>query len=182
MTAFNQLLEQQQSQALQAAIQKADAANRAKSEFLANMSHEIRTPMNGIIGLSALAAQETSPARLQERLQKIHQTGRLLLGILNDILDFSRIEAGRLDLIQEDFVLQEVIDQLTMMFEETAAQRQLQLLLPHAFSPAAPWVTISCGGTSQIPSLQTLPCCLLEEADRALYQAKEQGRNTCVLG
>lgn len=115
--------------ALEAARLAADEANLAKSAFLANMSHEIRTPMNAIIGLSQLAAGERDPAALRAALQKIHQSGQLLLGILNDILDFSRIEAGKLAIAPQPFFLAVLIDALRDLFEPMASAKGLQLAL-----------------------------------------------------
>ena len=117
----------QVEQALSEAKAMADDANRAKSDFLANMSHEIRTPMTGIIGLSQISANEEDPDKLHERLRKIHQSGRLLLGILNDILDFSRIEAGKLDLDPHPFFLHSLLDNLNSLFAHMAASKTLAL-------------------------------------------------------
>jgi signal transduction histidine kinase len=76
----------------------AEAANRAKSDFLANMSHEIRTPLNAIIGMAYLAQMTNPNAQQAEYLEKIHNSGELLLGVINQILDFSKIESGKMEL------------------------------------------------------------------------------------
>jgi len=93
------------------------------------MSHEIRTPMNGIIGLSRLSASEQEPEVLRDRLHKIQQSGNLLLGILNDILDFSRIEAGKLNIEARPFLLQGLLDNLHAMLDEMARHKGLRLLV-----------------------------------------------------
>ncbi|MBS2034449.1 response regulator [bacterium] len=103
-------------QALQAAMEAAENANRAKSTFLATMSHEIRTPLNGIIGLLHLARQSPERHRQLDYLEKLERAAQGLLRIINDVLDFSKIEAGQLHLEIDDFELEAVLDQLQHMF------------------------------------------------------------------
>src|SRR5690606_34777296 len=88
---------------LAAAREAAEAANIAKSQFLATMSHEIRTPLNGVIGMTQAMEREPLPEPQRERLGVIRKGGETLLTLLNDLLDLSRIEAGRLEL--EDGVI-----------------------------------------------------------------------------
>ncbi|EKE18355.1 MAG: hypothetical protein ACD_10C00022G0002, partial [uncultured bacterium] len=103
---------------VRAAIALAEAANQAKSSFLANMSHEIRTPMNAIIGLTHLLRQEQTTPRQDERLGQISVAADHLLGIINDILDISKIEAGRMELAPTDFCLDEVMAQVSAQVDE----------------------------------------------------------------
>jgi PAS domain S-box-containing protein len=107
----------------------AESATRAKSAFLANMSHEIRTPMNAILGLTHLLRRDGVTATQNERLTKIENATRHLLTILNDILDLSRIEAGKLQLKDADFALEPLLDQVRSLVADSAQTKGLQLII-----------------------------------------------------
>ena len=106
---------------------RAEAANLAKSAFLANMSHEIRTPMNAILGLARILQRSGATPQQAERLRKIDEAGQHLLCVINDILDLSKIEAGRLELEQTDVVLGGVLDQVRSLIADQAAAKGLTL-------------------------------------------------------
>ncbi len=119
----------ERSAALHTALDAAEVANRAKSEFLANMSHEIRTPLNAIIGLGHLLARDLREDEQKARLEKIITAARHLLQIINDILDLSKIEAGRLDLEANDFDPGAMLEGTLELVREQAEQKGLQLSL-----------------------------------------------------
>ena len=124
---------QRQSQALQQAVIAADAANRAKSEFLANMSHELRTPLNAILGFTQVMSRENSLTREnQQNLTIINRAGEHLLNLINDILEMSKIEAGRTTLNPSSFDLICLLDNLQEMFGLRAASKGLQLIFEYA--------------------------------------------------
>jgi PAS domain S-box-containing protein len=111
------------------AKEEAEAANKAKSEFLANMSHEIRTPMNAILGFSeALYHRLEDPAH-KKMLSSVVSSGNLLLGLLNDILDLSKIEAGMLKISLQPVNLVRHLEDIRMLFEEKAADKGLSLTI-----------------------------------------------------
>ena len=112
---------------LAAARDAAEAANRAKTVFLANMSHELRTPMNGIMGMTELALRRATDPRQIDQLNKSKDAARHLLAVINDILDISRIEAGRLTLEEKNFSLAQVIDDALHMQDEPARAKGLSL-------------------------------------------------------
>jgi PAS domain S-box-containing protein len=115
--------------ALVAARDAAEAANRAKSEFLANMSHELRTPLNGIVGVaSALARTGLTPAQ-EEMVRLIQTSGAGLETILSDVLDFSRIEAGRVELSPDSFELEDCLRSAAALFGASAREKGLDLRL-----------------------------------------------------
>ena len=105
----NVLLRHEINQELESTLEKAQAASRAKSDFLSNMSHEIRTPMNAIIGMTNIAKSARSIERKDYALGKIEDASNHLLGVINDILDMSKIEADKLELHPEPFVFEELL-------------------------------------------------------------------------
>ncbi|MDE2299925.1 MAG: PAS domain S-box protein, partial [Burkholderiales bacterium] len=108
---------------------QAEAATRTKSAFLANMSHEIRTPMNAIIGLTHLLARDTRDALQRERLTKVDDAARHLLQVINDILDLSKIEAGKLTLEDTEFALDPLLTRVFEMVGTAARAKGLELVL-----------------------------------------------------
>jgi PAS domain S-box-containing protein len=113
----------------------AEEATRAKSAFLANMSHEIRTPMNGILGMAHLMRRGGVTATQADRLDKIAASGKHLLSIINDILDLSKIEAGKLVLEQKDFALAEIINGAHAIIGDTVAAKGLKFYIRVADVP-----------------------------------------------
>ncbi len=120
--------EEQQRQALESALESAKSANVAKSQFLSNMSHDIRTPLNAIIGMTTIAAAHPDePERVMESLKKISLSSKHLLSLINDVLDMSKIESGKMTLREEAFNFAELVsDTLELIRAQTDASR-LQL-------------------------------------------------------
>lgn len=102
---------------------------KARSEFIANMSHEIRTPMNAIIGMTTLALEMAVGSKLKMYLSTVRSSAQSLMGLLNNIIDLSKIEAGRLDLEHRPFSLQDVLENISDMFAAKLAQRDIELIL-----------------------------------------------------
>jgi PAS domain S-box-containing protein len=112
---------------LEAARREAEAANRSKSEFLANMSHEIRTPMTAILGYADLVAEGIQDPATMEHVRTIRRNGDYLLEIINDILDLSKIEAGKFELNHQLFSPHSIVEDVRSIMEVRAAEQNIQL-------------------------------------------------------
>jgi hypothetical protein len=119
----------EQQVALETARRAAEAANRAKSAFLANMSHEIRTPMNGVVGMAELLCDTSLSDEQRLFAETIRSSGEALLVIINDILDYSKIEAERLTLHPEPFDLERTIHEIAMLLQPRAKERGIDLMI-----------------------------------------------------
>ena len=117
------------NEALEQSRDRAEAAARAKSSFLANMSHEIRTPMNAILGLTHLLGKELHEPQARERLDKIKSAADHLLAIINDILDLSKIEAGKMTLDEVDFDLDVMLTRTCALVADRAREKNLELVI-----------------------------------------------------
>ncbi|MFY2507643.1 response regulator [Vibrio pectenicida] len=125
---LNQLSQQELMRELQVSLEKTKEADVAKGDFLANMSHEIRTPMNAVIGLSELVLKTTLTAKQQDYISKINSAGRALLGIINDILEISKIEAGKMEMESIPFQLDKVFDDLCTIITLKAQEKGLEVI------------------------------------------------------
>ena len=112
---------------LEQAMRSAQKANEAKSEFLANVSHDLRTPMNGVLGMLDIALDHELPAEVREQLQTAHRCARSLLLLLNDILDMSKIEAGRMTLERIPFDVRTLLEDCIKSHQPRAAENRVEL-------------------------------------------------------
>jgi signal transduction histidine kinase/CheY-like chemotaxis protein len=130
---------QARAEAMQIKASDADAANEAKTRFLANMSHEIRTPLGGMIGMIEALLADPLTDQQRRRLTVIHQSGGSLLTLLNDILDLSKVEAGKLEIETAPFHLGELLDSVTAAYRDAASARGIGLCVVASETDLGPY-------------------------------------------
>ncbi|WP_196138471.1 ATP-binding protein [Aliikangiella sp. G2MR2-5] len=133
------------------AVEQAEKASKAKSEFLANMSHEIRTPMNGVIGMTNLLAETELSDVQSEYVDAINTSGKALLHLIDNILDYSKVEAGKVELDSVEFDLRELIEATTQTFKLSSARKNLDFYL-HFPIGSIQWVIGDPGRIRQVIS------------------------------
>jgi PAS domain S-box-containing protein len=127
VVSVEDVTERNQNEAKLAAAKVAEASNKAKSEFLAAMSHEIRTPMNAVIGMASLLSTTLLSSQQQQFVSGIRQGGKVLLAVINEILDFSQIESGTIELEEYPFDLRNCIEEILDLMSSQAAEKSLEL-------------------------------------------------------
>ncbi len=127
VVSVEDVTEKNQNEAKLAAAKVSEASNKAKSEFLATMSHEIRTPMNAVIGMAGLLSSTTLSSQQQQFVSGIRQGGKVLLAVINEILDFSQIESGTIELEEYPFDLRNCIEEILDLMSSQAAEKSLDL-------------------------------------------------------
>ena len=123
--------QRQAAQQLQTLNAELERASKAKSDFLASMSHELRTPLNAILGYSELILDEIHgevPAEIRDVQERVQQSGRHLLGLINDVLDLSKIEAGRMELSPTEYSVQDIVDTVSASLRSLAAEKGLEFI------------------------------------------------------
>ncbi len=113
---------------IEAAKDSIEYASQLKEDLMANMSHEIRTPMNGVIGLADLALNEQNPDEVKRYLKLIKKSGRLLLTLVNDIMDLSDVESGSMDINEEEYLIKNILDEVISAVEEDAKAKNIELI------------------------------------------------------
>nr|WP_292204554.1 ATP-binding protein [Butyrivibrio sp.] len=118
-----------QEQQLKLDLEVAQKASEAKSSFLSNMSHEIRTPINAVLGMNEMILRENNDPQIEEYAQNVKSAGNSLLGIVNDILDFSKIEAGKMDILNVEYHLSSMVNDLLNMISVKAEDKGLEVIV-----------------------------------------------------
>ncbi len=123
---FNRVKAARYAEEVKKAKDEAEQANAAKSDFLANMSHEIRTPINAVLGMNEMILRESDDANVREYAGKAHNAGKTLLNLINDILDLSKIEAGKMEIVNDVYYLSSVLNNVVNMMRVKAEEKKLE--------------------------------------------------------